>query len=256
MQTAKTYLLFSFFFQPFLQRSSTTTRRQTGFQRLCYKLIFSPLAFGWYACCRTGGKYLFMKKHLPALLIALFVFSVTKAQIQRGYYLIGGDLAGFSLGLSDGRPFDMNITPKVAWFTNNNLAVGGFADVGLSTAEGQGTTFTYGVGPLARYYFGSTAVNTAGTSARGSSRFFLEGTVGLQGINVSGGSSTNGLGLGIGPGLAYFVNQNIALEGLLKYTKAFGFGNDPGSSLLQLGLGFQIYLPRATLRNQASKISQ
>jgi len=198
-----------------------------------------------------------MKKHLLAVLIALAALNISaKAQIQQGYYLIGGDLANLSLGLSDGRPFSMNITPKVAWFRNNNLAIGGFVDIGLSTAEGQGTVFNYGLGPLARYYFGSTAVSTATTSARRSSRFFLEGTVGLQGVNVSGGSSTNGLGIGIGPGLAYFINQNIAVEGLLKYTKAVGFGNDGGSSLLQLGIGFQIYLPRGTMRNQAEKISQ
>ncbi|MBB1284525.1 outer membrane beta-barrel protein [Flavisolibacter sp. BT320] len=197
-----------------------------------------------------------MKKHLLILLVAAAMTVTAKAQIQRGYYLIGGDLAGFSLGLSDGKPFNMSITPKVAWFTTDNLAVGGFVDIGLSTAEGAGTTFNYGVGPLARYYFGAADVSTTTTSARRSSRFFLEGTVGLQGVNVSGGSSTNGLGIGIGPGLAYFVTENIALEGLLKYTKAFGFGNDGGSSLLQLGVGFQIYLPRGTIRNQANKISQ
>jgi hypothetical protein len=198
-----------------------------------------------------------MKKYLLAFVLATAALTLTsKAQIQQGYYLIGGDLANLSLGLSDGRPFSLNITPKVAWFRNNNLAIGGFVDIGLSTAEGQGTVFNYGIGPLARYYFGSTAVSTTTTSARRSSRFFVEGTVGLQGVNVSGGNSTNGLGIGIGPGLAYFVTPNIALEGLLKYTKAFGFGNDGGSSLLQLGVGFQIYLPRGTIRNQAEKVSQ
>lgn len=198
-----------------------------------------------------------MKKHLLVLLIATTALTLTaNAQIQRGYYLIGGDLSNISFGFSDGNPFNLNITPKVAWFRNDKLAIGAFADIGIATAEGQGTVFTYGAGPLARYYFGSSDVNTTTTSARRSSRFFLEGTVGIQGINVSGGNSTNGLGLGIGPGLAYFVNENIALEGLLKYTKAVGFGNDGGSSFLQLGLGFQIYLPRGSIRNQANKVSQ
>lgn len=198
-----------------------------------------------------------MKKHLLSLLLATVVFSsIGNAQIQRGYYLIGGNLANFSLGFSDGRPFSMNITPKVAWFTTDKIAVGGFVDIGLSTAEGAGTTFNYGLGPLARYYFGSSDVSTTTTSARRSSRFFLEGTVGLQGINAAGGSNTNGLGIGIGPGLAYFINDNIALEGLLKYNKAFGFGDDAASSLLQLNLGFQIYLPRGTIRRQAEKVSQ
>lgn len=199
-----------------------------------------------------------MKKHLLAVLIATAALTVTaSAQIQRGYYLIGGDIADFRLGLNNGNPFSMEIVPKVAWFTSDNLAIGALVDLGLSTVKGEGTTFTYGVGPLARYYFGSADVATTGTSARRSSRFFLEGTVGLQGQNVSNGSSTNGLGIGIGPGLAYFVNQNIALEGLFKYTKAFGFGNtENGASILQLGIGFQIYLPRGTIRSQAGKLSQ
>ncbi|HEY0041686.1 MAG TPA: outer membrane beta-barrel protein [Flavisolibacter sp.] len=197
-----------------------------------------------------------MKKHLLVMMATVLFAVSANAQTQRGYYLIGGDLGGFSLGFSDGTPFNLNITPKVAWFRNDNLAIGGFVDINLSTAKGAGTTFNYGVGPLARYYFGAPAVNTTTTSARRSSRFFLEGTVGIQGFNTSGGSSTNGLGIGIGPGLAYFINQNIALEGLLKYTKAFGFGNDGGSSELQFGLGFQIYLPRGTMRNQAEKVSQ
>lgn len=198
-----------------------------------------------------------MKKHLLILaIVTATVFATATAQIQRGYYLIGGNLSNISLGLSNGNPFTLNITPKVAWFTSDNLAVGGFVDIGLSSANDM-TVFNYGVGPLARYYFGSTDVSTTTTSARRSSRFFVEGTVGLQGVNVSdGGGSTNGLGIGIGPGLAYFVNQNIALEGLLKYTKAFGFGSDGGSSLLQLGIGFQIYLPRGTIRNQVNKVSQ
>ena len=200
-----------------------------------------------------------MKKHLLTIFVATAMLSVTaNAQLQKGYYLIGGDLGGFSLGFGESKPFSLSITPKAAWFRNDNFAVGGFVDLGVLTQKGGPTTFNYGVGPLARYYFGSTAVNTASTSARRSSRFFVEGTVGLQGFNESGGGgSTNGLGIGIGPGLAYFLNQNIALEGLLKYTKAFGFGdNEGGQSQLQFGLGFQIYLPRGTIRNQAEKISQ
>lgn len=199
-----------------------------------------------------------MKKHVLALFVSIAVLgAVSHAQIQKGYYLIGGNIASTSIGFSDGTPFNLNISPKVAWFRNNNLAIGGFADLGLSTAKGQGTSVNYGIGPLARYYFGAADVATTSTSsARRSSRIFLEGTVGIEGINVSGGSSTNGLGVGIGPGVAFFVNENIALEALLKYNKAFGFGNDGGQSLLQLGLGFQIYLPRGTVRSTINKVKE
>src|SRR5256885_951243 len=74
----------------------------------------------------------------------------------------------------------------------------------------------------------------------------------FEGTNVKGGNSTNGLGLGIGPGYAYFITRNIAFETLLKFNENVGFGNTTSTSNLNLGLGFQIYLPgRAT----ANKIS-
>lgn len=197
-----------------------------------------------------------MKKHLLALAVtAVGLATTATAQLQKGYYLIGGDLASTSIGFSDGTPFNLNITPKVAWFRSNNLAIGGYVNLGLSTAKGAGTSTSYGIGPLARYYFGNDAsVSTTTTSARSSGRWFLEGDFGIQGINVSGGSSTNGLGVGIGPGVAYFVNQNIALEALLKYNKVFGFGNDGGQSVLALNLGFQLYLPRGSMKAQVDKI--
>ena len=198
-----------------------------------------------------------MNKHLLALTLALFGFGIAgNAQLQKGYYLIGGNLASSSIGFSEGTPFNINITPKVAWFRNNNFAVGGFINLGVTTAKDAGTSVNYGVGPLARYYFGSSTVNTGTTSARSSGRWFVEGDFGIQGINTTGAASTNGLGIGIGPGVAYFINQSVALEALLKYNKVFGFGNDGGQSLLSLNFGFQIYLPRGSMRAQLEKIRE
>lgn len=198
-----------------------------------------------------------MKKYLLALAIGVAgLASTSTAQLQKGYYLIGGDLASTSIGFSEGTPFNINLSPKIAWFRNNNLAIGGFITFGLSTAKDVGTSTNYGIGPLARYYFGNTTVNTTTTSARSSGRWFVEGDFGIQGINTAGGASTNGLGLGIGPGIAYFVNQNIGLEALLKYNKVFGFGNDGGQSLLSLNFGFQLYLARGSMRAQLEKITQ
>src|SRR4051812_1461417 len=100
-----------------------------------------------------------MKKHLLAILIATACLGVTaKSQVQRGYYLIGGDLADISVGFSEGTPITLRLTTKFAWFQTDNNAVGGFVDLGLSTAKGEGTIFTYGIGPLARYYFGAADV--------------------------------------------------------------------------------------------------
>ncbi|RYY01097.1 MAG: hypothetical protein EOO53_19785 [Gammaproteobacteria bacterium] len=191
-----------------------------------------------------------MKK---VLLFALFVFAVgaiqSKAQLQKGSVLIGGDLAGFDLGLNEGSTFNMSLTPKVAWFVRDNIALGGYVDFGLASAKGAGTNVSYGVGGLGRYYFPTADVNVAR-----STRFLMEANVGIQGVNTPGGNNTNGLGLGFGPGLAYFVTDNIALESLLKYNGILGFGSNATSSRLSLNLGFQIYLPGSKVKSEIEKI--
>jgi hypothetical protein len=93
------------------------------------------------------------------------------------------------------------------------------------------------VGALGRYYISDPKVNILRQG-----RLFFEGTVGIQGVSLSGGSNTTGLGLGIGPGYAYFITSNIGLETLLKYNGIVGFGSQAYRSNLNLGIGFQIYL--------------
>jgi hypothetical protein len=191
-----------------------------------------------------------MKRNLFTMVVGfLMLSSIANAQLQKGNVLIGGDLAGLSLALNEGSAFSINLTPKAAWFVKDNLALGGYVDFGLSTAKGDPTTVNYGVGGLGRYYFSSAEVAVAR-----STRFFVEANAGIQGVNVSGGGSTNGLGLGFGPGLAYFVTPNVALESLLKYNGIIGFGTSATASLLQLNLGFQIYLPGSKVKSEVQKL--
>lgn len=189
-----------------------------------------------------------MKKIIILCTIALIVFSTTtKAQIQRGNLLVGGDIADFDLNLNGGGYFSMRIDPKLAFFIQDNVALGAYLDVGLQTAKGAGTNVNYGVGALGRYY-----ISPAKVSVLRHGRFFLEGSVGIEGDNPSNGESTNGLGLGVGPGFAYFITPNVGLETLLKYTGIVGFGSRPTASNLDLGVGFQIYLPTRRLRDLAN----
>jgi hypothetical protein len=179
-----------------------------------------------------------MKRNIPMLIIAFAFFTTkTDAQIQRGNLLVGGDIANFNLTLGGGGAFQMRIDPKLAFFIRDNVALGAYLDFGLATAKGAGTTTDYGVGALGRYYISDPKVNVLRQG-----RLFFEGTVGVQGVSLSGGSNTTGLGLGIGPGYAYFVTSNIGLETLLKYNGIVGFGSQAYRSNLNLGIGFQIYL--------------
>lgn len=190
-----------------------------------------------------------MKKTFSLVVIGIFMLAASAvAQIQEGNILVGGDIANFNLGLRKGSAFSMTINPKLGFFIRDNFAVGPDVLLGLTTVSGT-TIFNYGVGALGRYYF-SDKENI--TPLR-HSRFFVEGTAGFQGQNVSGGgSSTNGLGLGVGPGYAYFITPNIGLETLLKYNGLVGFGNRTTQSNLNLNVGFQIYLPSKNLKSRVT----
>jgi hypothetical protein len=190
-----------------------------------------------------------MKSKLFTLLMVLLgTFTTAMGQLQKGTVMIGADLANFDIGLDEGSAFVMSISPKAAWFIKDNIALGAYVDFGLATAKDAGETINYGVGALSRYYFSKEDVKIGPTV------FFGEANVGIEGVNSAGGNSTNGLGLGFGPGLAYFINPNIALETLLKYKAVIGFGSETTSSRLQLNLGFQIFLPRSKVESEIKKL--
>lgn len=189
-----------------------------------------------------------MKKFL-LVAASVYFFSLTvNAQTQKDWFLIGGDISKINLDLQKGNTaFSFDINPRVAWFVKDNFALGAQALIGVSTATGY-TSFSYGIGPIARYYFAGRAVPDLKKT-----RLFLDGNVGLFGTNtkVSGlpSTNTNGLGIGFGPGIAYFLNPNIALEVLAKYNLTVGFGNATTDNAISISVGFQIYLPRAKLKS-------
>lgn len=187
-----------------------------------------------------------MKKFiLLSLLAAITLVFSAKAQIQEGNVLVGGNFANMNLGLNKTHNFSLDITPKAAWFVVDNIALGGYVNLGVETAKGYSTTFSYGAGALGRYYTGADAAILK------HGRVFGEATVGIGGVNISnGGGNTNGLNLGIGPGFAYFVTPNLGLETLLKYNGLVGFGNQTYQSNLNLSFGFQIYLPGKSTANK------
>lgn len=164
--------------------------------------------------------------------------------------MVGGDIANFDLSLDEGGNFGFTINPKLAYFFRDNTAVGGYLTFGLRTAKGAGTSINYGVGALARYYWG------AGTTDAQSSRFFVEANAGIEGDNPAVGDNTNGLGLGVGPGWTYFITRNIGLEALLKYNGIVGFGSAPTSNNLNLSVGFQVYLPMSRARAIREDVEQ
>ena len=81
-------------------------------------------------------------------------------------------------------------------------------------------------------------------------RWFGEANAGIERNQSKGGGSTNGLGIGFGPGYAYFITPNIGFDTLLKWNPLIGFGDDGFQSNLTLNFGFQVYLPgKSTFNN-------
>lgn len=177
----------------------------------------------------------------------LLINIVAHAQTKKDWYLIGGNISNLGVNFQKGNTaFSFNLSPRVAWFIKDDLAVGAEVLIGLNTAKGF-TSISYGIGPIARYYFKDRALQSVKKT-----RWFVDGNVGLFGTNtkVSGipSTNTNGLGVGIGPGIAYFLNENIALDVLAKYNLTVGFGNSTTNNALSIALGFQIHLPRSKLK--------
>jgi hypothetical protein len=189
-------------------------------------------------------------KKITLLAVSAFVFFgfSASAQIQKGNVLMGGDIGNLTLGLNSPSTFTMDITPKAAWFIEDNIALGAYARFGISTEKNTGSDVRYGVGALGRYYTGSDV------EVLKHGRFFAEGNAGVGGQNLRGpGGSTNGLELGVGPGFAYFITPSIGLETLLKYNGIVGFGSSAYQHNLTLNFGFQIYLPGKSTMNKVKR---
>ncbi|MGP1501445.1 hypothetical protein [Bergeyella cardium] len=181
---------------------------------------------------------------LGAIVLGAGLFSNANAQIQKGNLIIGGDIFGANFGLNKGGGYNFNLQPKAAYFVEDNVAVGGYADLGFSGSNGGQTKFTYTVGALGRYYLSPGQGGVDNLLKHG--RWFLEANVGVGGESISkGGNSANGLGFGFGPGYSYFLTPNIGLEGVVKYDANAGFGNGGYTHNIKFGLGLNIFISTA-----------
>jgi len=176
---------------------------------------------------------------LITLIFAGTVHSVC-AQTRKDNLLVGGNIANLQATFQSGTStVGLMINPKAGYFVADDVAIGFGLTLGLNGASGV-TTFNYGLLPFGRYYFTSGDITSRRT------KFFGEVDLGISGVNVfknGSSTSTNGLSFSAGPGMAYFITENVGLETLLKLRGITGFGNSTFALQPELNLGFQIYLP-------------
>lgn len=201
------------------------------------------------------------------LFTALFVLSLCTGALaqatQEGNVLVGtttqlvggllgsdgANTAGFAVINSrasiDGDKTDginltaFNISPTVAFFVADGLAIGGtlgFSYLKVEDADDASTVIT--IGPLARYYLDLDNVKP-----------FLQ-------ANLSVGRSSDGsddidkdniLGLGLGAGAAFFFNDHVSLDLMLGYNhnRSTNLVNDDRTALLNtfgLAIGFSFFI--------------
>jgi hypothetical protein len=176
-----------------------------------------------------------MKKILVTT-IAFCFFLITHAQTEKSDWLVGGGLQ-FNTSQSNS---EFVFNPNVGWFVANNFAIG--AQFFLSHSKlGNFKTTSYGAGPFARYYFLKKNVRPF---------VLVSGDAETGKIKFSSGSTTeNAFNYFLGGGTAFFINQNVALEGIIGY-KHSAVKNESGAGGLNFSFGFQVYINR----NQAESV--
>lgn len=184
-----------------------------------------------------------MKKLIFTGILAVAGLTATaNAQIQEGNWMVGSSILSSNFGLNTGGGYSIGLQPKAAYFVKDNVAVGGYVNLGISkVTNGSPTRFDYGVGALGRYFLSPGEKGVDNLLNHG--RWFFEGNLGVGGSSVENGNSTTGLDFGVGPGYSYFITPNIGVEGLVKYQGQSGFGNEGLNSNITFNVGFSIYLP-------------
>lgn len=183
---------------------------------------------------------------------------------ERGDLMLGSDLGsglvntgsdglfGINVGLNDGAGFSVGLSPKIGYFINESFLLGAAVNLGFRKSPANEAdaieTTSYGFQGLTRFYITPADLDVDETVPR-RSRFFLENNAGVAGVIVNNGPTTIGFAFGFGPGLAYFVTDNFALEATVKYNGLLGDDTADYQNSLGLNLGIQVFLTRANAEN-------
>ncbi|MFN0014539.1 MAG: outer membrane beta-barrel protein [Saprospiraceae bacterium] len=144
------------------------------------------------------------------------------AQTQTGSIMIGGN-AGFNS--SDGIT-QIEVAPMLGFFVIDQLAVGAsLSFLNQSSDFGDGTRIE--IGPFVRYYF----------MGEGKARVFGQANFDWTSIKSGDLDAVTGTAFGGGAGVSIFLNDHVAIDGLVGYTsRSFGEGDAVGTFGIQFGV--------------------
>lgn len=173
---------------------------------------------------------------LPA--IFLLATCTLSAQIQKGSVLIGGSVGINSAHMEEADNFSLTLLPKAAFFVADKFAVGGSVSLAFSSYEILGersSSVSFGLEPLARYYF----------NGAGRVRAFGQATTGFQVVKFEDSDAESGFSFGMGIGADFFLNDNVAIEGILGYDYFRYPDSDYDQGNIGLNVGIAAFLGRS-----------
>lgn len=229
-----------------------------------------------------------MKK---TILLAIFAIgiSMTNAQTKKGDMLVGTSFGSMSFTSSkssttysntpteynsDGNSFSISLNPNIAWFIQDNLAVGGGVSLSFynSKSDSSNTSSTttstskynqpsFYIGPFARYYFGGSEKGMPFTQL--SLQYGISGGK-SDSSSSSGATSTTTTkpkgdwNAGLNFGYEHFISKYVGIFGMIgvnygksktsyEYRPSTGTGYDYTSEYnrwyVPVNFGIQVHIP-------------
>ncbi len=118
---------------------------------------------------------------------------------------------------------DINLGTSVAYFINNQVALGGIVNIDYYTRKNWDYTF-YGLGPILYFFWERTPNKTYP---------YISGSITVNGNSNNDNSSTN---LSLSAGIAYMLNSAIALSPELYFSNVSSDGSGDTVFGIQMGI--------------------
>lgn len=175
-----------------------------------------------------------MKRFTFLLMAGCLCFSLPAfAQPVKGSMLISGGAGFNSYKYGDYSSSIIFLSPSVGYFVTDRLAAGAALDLTFYGGDDDGSYIS--IGPFARYYF----------NGEGPARFF--GQAGFQFANIDFGDNSDSftnLGFHVGAGVNYFLNEFVALEGMLRFSSDKDKDDDQSATNIGLLIGVAAFIGR------------